>query len=43
MRINTSIMSCLTLLYAFTCSIGHDLKEKTVKLLEELEYIRKKE
>jgi DNA-binding MurR/RpiR family transcriptional regulator len=41
--VSNSIMSCLTLLYAFTCSIGHDLKEKTVKLLEELETIRKKE
>jgi DNA-binding MurR/RpiR family transcriptional regulator len=38
--ISNSIMPALVLLYALVYSIGHDLKDKTLKILEELEQIR---
>jgi DNA-binding MurR/RpiR family transcriptional regulator len=38
--ISNSIMPALVLLYAMVYSIGHDLKDRTVKILEELEQIR---
>ncbi len=38
--VSNSIMAALVLVYALVYGLGHDLKEKTVKILEELEDIR---